>query len=103
MLQLGKTYYGNHEYESAAAWFSRIPKDDPVAGEANFLLGMSEFYRGSFEKAFTAFNLSRHTAAAHRGLQQPGRGGGPARPALVGGGILFQGGQCRPERLGLPL
>ena len=56
MLQLGKTYYGNHEYESAAAWLSRIPKDDPVAGEANFLLGMSEFYRASFEKAFTAFN-----------------------------------------------
>ena len=56
MLQLGKTYYGNHEYESAAAWFTRIPKDDPVAGEANFLLGMSEFYRGNFEKAFTAFN-----------------------------------------------
>ncbi len=56
MFQLGKTYYGNHEYESAAAWFSRIPKDDPVAGEANFLLGMSEFYRASFEKAFSAFN-----------------------------------------------
>ncbi len=56
MLQLGKTYYGDHEYESAAAWFTRIPKDDPVAGEANFLLGMSEFYRGSFEKAFSAFN-----------------------------------------------
>ena len=56
MLQLGKTYYSNHEYESAAAWFTRIPKDDPVAGEANFLLGMSEFYRGNFEKAFTAFN-----------------------------------------------
>jgi Tfp pilus assembly protein PilF/TolB-like protein len=56
MLQLGKTYYGNREYESAAPWFSRIPKDDPVAGEANFLLGMSEFYRGSYEKSFTAFN-----------------------------------------------
>ncbi len=56
MLQLGKTYYGSHEYESAATWFSRIPKDDPVAGEANFFLGMSEFYRGSFEKAFSAFN-----------------------------------------------
>jgi tetratricopeptide (TPR) repeat protein len=56
MMQLGKTYYGSHEYESAASWFGRIPKDDPVAGEANFLLGMSEFYRGSFEKAFTAFS-----------------------------------------------
>jgi Flp pilus assembly protein TadD/TolB-like protein len=56
MFQLGKTYYSNREYESAAGWFARIPKDDPVAGEANFLLGMSEFYRGNFEKAFAAFN-----------------------------------------------
>jgi tetratricopeptide (TPR) repeat protein len=56
MMELGKTYYDTHEYESAALWFARVPKDDPVAGEASFLLGMSEFYRGSFEKAFSAFN-----------------------------------------------
>ncbi len=92
MLQLGKTYYGDHEYESAAAWFARIPKDDPAAGEANFLLGMSEFYRGSFEKAFTAFNYLAYPLAAHRGLQQSGRCGRPARPARVGGAIFFQGG-----------
>ena len=57
MMQLGKTYYDNHEYESASLWFSRVPKDDPVAGEANFLLGMSEFYRSSFDKAFSAFSF----------------------------------------------
>src|SRR5271165_7568257 len=57
MMQLGKTYYDNHEYELASLWFGRIPKDDPVAGEANFLLGMSEYYRGSFDKAFSAFNF----------------------------------------------
>ena len=56
MLQLGKTYYDNHEYEAAASWFARVPKDDPVAGQASFLLGMSEYYRGNFEKAFSAFN-----------------------------------------------
>jgi len=56
MLQLGKTYYDNHEYESASVWFSRVPKTDPAAGEANFLLGMSEFYRGNFDKAFAAFS-----------------------------------------------
>ena len=56
MLQLGKTYYDNHEYESASVWFSRVPKTDPEAGEANFLLGMSEFYRGNFDKAFAAFS-----------------------------------------------
>jgi Flp pilus assembly protein TadD/TolB-like protein len=57
MMQLGKTYYANREYEPAALWFSRISKDDPASGEANFLLGMSEFYRGSFEKAFNAFSF----------------------------------------------
>ena len=56
MLQLGKTYYDNHEYESATVWFSRVPKSDPAAGQANFLLGMSEFYRGNFDKAFAAFS-----------------------------------------------
>ncbi len=94
MLQLGKTYYNNHEYESAAAWFTRIPKDDPVAGEANFLLGMSEFYRGKFREGVYRFQLSGHASAAHRGLQQPGRCGGPAKPACAGCGILLQGRQC---------
>jgi len=56
MLQLGKAYFGNHEYESAAVWFARVPKSDAEAGEATFLLGMAEFYRGNFDKAFTAFN-----------------------------------------------
>ncbi len=56
MLQLGKTYFDNHEYESATVWFARVPKTDPVAGEATFLLGMSEFYRGNFDKAFAAFS-----------------------------------------------
>jgi len=56
MLQLGKTYFDTREYESAAAWFARIPKSDPQAGEANFLLGMSEFYRGNYDKALAAFN-----------------------------------------------
>jgi tetratricopeptide (TPR) repeat protein len=57
MLQLGKTYFENREYESASLWFARVPKNDEAAGEANFLLGMSEFYRGNFDKAFTAFSF----------------------------------------------
>ena len=56
MVELGKTYYDEHEYESAAVWFARVPKTDPAAGEATFFLGMSEFYRGNFDKAFTAFD-----------------------------------------------
>ncbi len=57
MLQLGRLYYDGHEYESAASWLGRISKDDPVAGEANFLLGMAEFYRGNYDKAYAAFSF----------------------------------------------
>jgi tetratricopeptide (TPR) repeat protein len=56
VLQLGKTYYQNHEYEAAASWFNRVPKNDAAAGEANFLLGLSEFYRGNLDKSFAAFS-----------------------------------------------
>jgi len=61
MLQLGKTYYDNREYASAAGWFERIPKTDPASGEATFLLGMADFYAGNFDKASAAFSylLSR--------------------------------------------
>jgi len=37
-------------------WLSKVPKEDPSAGEATFLLGMSEYYRGSLDRAYTAFN-----------------------------------------------
>ena len=57
MLQLGTVYYEAHEYESVALWLGRIPKDDSLAGEANFLLGMSEFYLGNYEKAYAAFSF----------------------------------------------
>jgi Tfp pilus assembly protein PilF/TolB-like protein len=56
MLQLGKTYFQSHEYESASSWFARVPKTSPLAGEASFLLGMSEFYRGNFDKSYAAFS-----------------------------------------------
>jgi Tfp pilus assembly protein PilF/TolB-like protein len=57
MLQLGNVYYDAHEYESASLWLAKIPKDDPIAGEANFLLGMAEFYRGNYDKAYVAFSF----------------------------------------------
>jgi len=56
MFELGKTYFDSHEYESAASWFARIPKTEDEAGEANFLLGLSEFYLGNYDKAYSAFN-----------------------------------------------
>jgi tetratricopeptide (TPR) repeat protein len=54
-LELGKVYYNGHDYEQAAIWLAKVPKEDPSAGEATFLLGMSEYYRGSLDRAYIAF------------------------------------------------
>lgn len=57
MLALARTYFDNREYELAASWFSRIPKSEASAGQANFYLGLAEFYEGNFDKAEEAFRL----------------------------------------------
>ena len=55
VLALGKTYFTNREYESAAGWFARVPRTSVSFGEANFLLGLSDYYTGDFDKAEAAF------------------------------------------------
>lgn len=55
VLALGKTYFNNREYESAASWLARVPKTNRAAGEANFLLGLSQFYTGDYDKAEAPF------------------------------------------------
>src|SRR5258708_1364566 len=57
MLHLGKLYFGAHEFESAIAWLSKIPNNDPNANEAHFYLGLSAFYAGQMDKAETAFRF----------------------------------------------
>ena len=54
MLQLGETHFSAREYESAAAWLSKIPHSDPAAREASFYAGLAYFYNGDFEKAENA-------------------------------------------------
>ncbi len=58
MFQLGKTYYANREFESAASWLNRIPQSDPKAGEAYFLLGLAYYNQGQFERAEDAFRVT---------------------------------------------
>ena len=55
-FELGSVYYEGHDYEQAVVWLAKVPKDDRVGGEATFLLGMSEYYRGNLDRAFNAFN-----------------------------------------------
>jgi tetratricopeptide (TPR) repeat protein len=55
-FELGSAYYEGHEYDQAIVWLSKVPMDDPSSGEATFLLGMSEYYRGNLDRAYAAFN-----------------------------------------------
>lgn len=55
MLQLGKSYYKSRDYESAANWLAQIPNGDLSANEAQFYLGLAQFFAGHMEKADSAF------------------------------------------------
>ncbi len=55
LLQLGKTYYGERQYGQAATWLARFPQDSPLAGEANFYLGLAAYSEGNFSRAESAF------------------------------------------------
>jgi Tfp pilus assembly protein PilF/TolB-like protein len=57
-LSLAKAYFAGREYEQAANWFSKIPKTDPSANEANFMLGLSAYYIGEFDRAEQAFRFT---------------------------------------------
>lgn len=57
MFQLGKTYYANREYESAASWFERVPAADPLSGQASFYRGLSCYYVGDYECSESAFKF----------------------------------------------
>jgi Tfp pilus assembly protein PilF/TolB-like protein len=58
MLQLARVHFAARDYEQAAAWFARVPPDDPAAGEASFMLGLSNYYAGQFERAEQAFRAT---------------------------------------------
>ncbi len=56
-MELGRTYFAAHDYDSAATWFSRVPSTDATSGEANFYAGLSYYYQGDFERARNAFSF----------------------------------------------
>jgi tetratricopeptide (TPR) repeat protein len=57
LLQLGKTYYLERQYEQAAATLSRVPQNDSAAREAYFFLGLAACNAGQFDKAESAFTF----------------------------------------------
>ncbi len=57
VLQLGKTYYRQRQYEQAVAWLGRVAQDAPQAREANFYLGLAAYYQGAYDRAESAFSF----------------------------------------------
>jgi tetratricopeptide (TPR) repeat protein len=58
ILLLAKTSFAAHDYEQAALWFAKLPPTDPAFSEASFLLGLSEYHLGHFEKSAAAFKAT---------------------------------------------
>ena len=58
ILELGKTYFNDRQYESAAQWLTQVPLSDKAAGEANFRAGRAYYYLGQFNKAKAAFKVT---------------------------------------------
>jgi len=66
LLQLGKSYYKERDYESAILWLERVPTSDANFNEAQFYLGLAAFYGSHMDKAENAF----HTLAARLPLPE---------------------------------
>ncbi len=58
ILELGKTYFDDRQYQPAASWLTQVPLSDKAAGEANFLAGRAYYYLGQFNKARAAFKVT---------------------------------------------
>jgi len=57
LLQLGKAYYRERQYEQAISSLARVPADNPLAREANFYLGLAAYDHGDFPRAESAFGF----------------------------------------------
>jgi tetratricopeptide (TPR) repeat protein len=66
LLQLGKTYYAERQYEQAIAVLERIPSGDSIAREAYFYLGLAAYFHGDFVRSQNAF----HSLAAQLPLTE---------------------------------
>jgi tetratricopeptide (TPR) repeat protein len=57
LLQLGKAYYRERQYDQAVSTLARMPNDDALSREANFYLGLAAYYQGDFQRADSAFRF----------------------------------------------
>lgn len=54
-LQLARTYLNGRDYEQAATWFAKVPRNTAQGAEAAFFYGICEYQMGDMAKAEDAF------------------------------------------------
>jgi tetratricopeptide (TPR) repeat protein len=57
LLQLGKAYYHERQYEQAVSSLTRVPENNPLTREAKFYLGLAAYDKGDFARADAAFRF----------------------------------------------
>ncbi len=57
LLQLGKAYYSQKQYDDAVATLQKIPRGDGLAREGTFYLGLAAYNRGDYATAESAFRF----------------------------------------------
>jgi tetratricopeptide (TPR) repeat protein len=57
LLELGKEQYAERDFDGAAATLAKVPKNDRLALEANFYLGLAYFNSANYAGAQTAFSF----------------------------------------------
>jgi tetratricopeptide (TPR) repeat protein len=55
-FQLGRYYFGQKDYAQSAKWLTKLDKKDDSYSDAQFLLGVDEFYLGDNDDAWKAFD-----------------------------------------------
>lgn len=55
--QLGMAYWMSQDYPVAAGWLARVDRANPHYFEAQFFLGLCEYYTGDFASAERAFQI----------------------------------------------
>ncbi len=57
LLELGKEQYAERDFDAAAATLAKVPKNDRIALEANFYLGLARFNSADYPGAEKAFEF----------------------------------------------
>jgi tetratricopeptide (TPR) repeat protein/TolB-like protein len=61
LLQLGRTYFLERDFKNSSQWLQKIPETSFLRRQAQFLIGLNNFYIGDYPAAITTFQALPQT------------------------------------------